>query len=273
MKSFSRRLFTQGTAATGLACSLIPGRVIGANNRVNVGIMGCGWKGGEHIKDFGALDNVSVLAVSDPDTRRMDRPGRNGKNPLPDGIAKVQDFRRILDMKEIDALVIAAPNHWHSPAAIMACQAGKHAYVEKPVSHSIWEGRKMVEAARKYNRVVQGGTQRRSCPAVDECAADIKAGKYGKVLWAHVLRLNAREPIGKVATPVPVPDHIDYNLWAGPGPMIPVRREQFHYDWHWQWNWRDGETANNGVHFIDMLREMMGWDDVPNNVISAGNRW
>jgi len=276
-KMFSRRLFTETTAATGLACSLIPGTVIGANERVNIGLIGCGNKGSGHLKTFRKIEGVKILAVSDPDTKRMNRPGlKKGKkkpSPLPDGIIKHRDFRRLLEMKEIDAVVIVTPDHWHCLAGIMACQAGKHAYVEKPVSHTIWEGRKLVEAARKYNRIVQTGTQQRSCPAVQECAADVQAGKYGKVLWVHSMQLGAREPIGKVAAPVPVPESIDYNLWAGPSPMSPVRRKQFHYDWHWQWNWGTGEMGNWAVHYLDDLRNILGWNDVPSTVIAAGNRW
>lgn len=268
MKTISRRLFTQGTATAGVACTLIPGRVLGANNRVNIGVIGCGGKGRAHANSFGRLENVSLVAVSDPDTTHMDKTA--GDNA---GIAKHQDLRNLLEMKELDAAVIATPNHWHSLAVIMACQAGKHAYVEKPVSHSIDEGRKMVEATRKYNRIVQAGTQHRSCPAVQECAADVQAGKYGKVLWVHSSKLGARKPIGKVAAPIPVPANIDYNLWAGPAPMTPVHRKSFHYDWHWQWNWGDGEMGNWAVHYLDDVRHILGWDDVPSSVVSAGARW
>jgi predicted dehydrogenase len=131
----------------------------------------------------------------------------------------------------------------------------------------------MVEAARKYNRVVASGTQHRSCPAVQEAARDIKAGRWGKVLWVHCSKLGARGPIGKVTSPQPVPPYIDYNLWAGPAPMTPVMRKSFHYDWHWQWNWGDGEMANWGIHYIDDFRHILHWDDVPTKVIAAGNRF
>lgn len=273
MKTLSRRLFTAKTAVTGVACALIPGRVIGANERVNVGLVGCGIKGSAHLNSFANLDTAKIVAVSDPDIARMTDPGGQGHAPQGNDMIKHQDFRRILDMKEIDAVVIATPNHWHCLATIMACQAGKHVYVEKPVSHSIEEGRKMIEAARKYDRIVQGGTQQRSCPAVRECAADIQAGMYGKVQWVHMSKLMARKPIGKRAAPMVVPDHIDYDLWAGPAPMAPILRDKFHYDWHWQWNWGDGETGNWGVHYLDVIRNILGWNDVPSSVISSGSRW
>jgi predicted dehydrogenase len=261
----SRRRFLVGAAAAGAACSLFPSRAVGANDRVNIGIIGLGGKGGAHLKDFGSIPNVGIIAVCDADKNRMNEAGEN--------VAKHQDLRRLLEMKDVDAVVIATPDHWHCLAAIMAFQAGKHAYVEKPVSHYIWEGRKMVEAARKYGRIVQSGTQQRSCPAVQECARDIQAGAYGKVLWAHCSKLDVREPIGKVDGPQPVPEGVDYNLWAGPAPMSPIMRKQFHYDWHWQWNWGTGEMGNWGVHYLDDLRHLLGWNDVPDNVMAAGNRW
>jgi predicted dehydrogenase len=273
MNKLSRRLFTQGAAGAGLACTMIPGRVIGANSRVQVGLIGCGVKGSAHLKSFANLETVKIIAVSDPDITRMTDPGGKGQSPQGNEMIKHQDFRRILDMKEIDAVVIAAPNHWHSLATVMACQAGKHVYVEKPVSHAIAEGRKMIEAARKYDRIVQGGTQQRSCPAVQECAADIQSGMYGKVKWVHMSKLMSRKPIGKRETPMVIPDYIDYNLWAGPAPMTPVLRDEFHYDWHWQWNWGNGETGNWGVHYLDDIRHVLGWDDVPSTVVSAGSRW
>jgi predicted dehydrogenase len=264
-QAISRRRFLLGAAAASTAYSLFPSRAYGANERVNLGIIGLGDRGGAHFKAFSQIREVEIVAVSDADANRMGKAG--------DKAAKHQDFRRLLEMKDVDAVIIAAPDHWHCLAAILAFQAGKHAYVEKPVSHCIWEGRKMVEAARKYKRIVQAGTQQRSCPAVQHCAADIQSGVYGKPLWAHCSRLSAREPIGKVTGPQPVPEGVDYNLWAGPAPMAPIMRTNFHYDWHWQWDWGTGEMGNWGVHYLDDLRHLLGWNDVPNNVMAAGNRW
>ncbi len=248
-----------------------------ANGEIRIAVIGIGGRGGGLIGDFQKLQGVNVVALCDPDQQRVDQHLENFKSKYDiqdaSAIQGYVDARKILDRKDIDAVAIATPNHWHSLMTVWACQAGKHVYVEKPVSHSIWEGRKMVEAARKYNRIVQAGTQQRSCPAVQEAARDIQAGKYGKVLWVHCSRLNSREPIGKVTEPQPVPSYIDYNLWAGPAPMTPVMRKNFHYDWHWQWNWGDGEMANWGVHYIDDLRHLLGWNDVPTKVIAAGNRF
>ena len=264
------------TAGSYLALSSHAGlmsSVRGANNEVRVAVAGIRSRGGGHIKNFQKLDGVKVVALCDPDSKVLGDWVKKCKNDYGTSVTGYADIRELLERKDVDALVIATPNHWHSLMSVYACQAGKHVYVEKPVSHSIEEGRKMVEAARKYNRIVQTGTQHRSCPAVQEAARDIKAGRYGKVLWVHCSKLGARGTIGKVTSPQPVPEHIDYNLWAGPAPMTTVMRKQFHYDWHWQWNWGDGEMANWGIHYIDDFRHILGWDDVPTKVVAAGNRF
>jgi predicted dehydrogenase len=260
----SRRKFLQSAAAASTVYSLVPHTVLGANERINIGMIGLGSMGGGHYKGLSAMEGCRVTAVSDADSERM------GKA---EGAVCHQDFRRLLAMRDVDAVFVSTPNHWHSLAAIMAMQAGKHVYVEKPVSHCIWEGRRMVEAARKYRRICQAGTQQSSCPAVHEVARDVRSGLYGRVLWAHTSRLGARKPIGKVGAPLSAPASVDYNLWAGPAPMDPVRREKFHYDWHWQFAWGDGEMGNWAIHFLNDLRMILGWDDVPGNVIAVGNRF
>jgi len=261
----SRRNFIHRSVAASAVYALLPHTVLGANERINIGVIGTGNMGGGHCRSF-CREGSQVIAVSDADAGRME------KIEI-ENLIRHQDLRRLLEMKEIDAVVIATPNHWHCLAAIWAMQAGKHVYVEKPVSHSIWEGRRMVEAARRYKRVCQAGTQQRSCPAPQAAARDIRMGRYGRVLWAHCSRLGAREPIGRITDAVPPPEGLDYNLWAGPAPMTPVMRKTFHYDWHWQFNWGDGEMGNWGVHFLDDLRHILGWDDVPENVMAVGNRF
>ena len=280
MNTINRRQFLKhslsATAGTYLGLSFYkPGSVLGANNDIRVAVVGVGGRGGGLIYDFHKIEGVNVVAICDADKQRVDKNLEKLKKEDPNAgdVQGYVDFRKILDRKDVDVIAIASPNHWHSLMTVMACQAGKHVYSEKPVSHAIWEGRKMVEAARKYDRIVQTGTQQRSCPAVQEAARDIQSGKYGKVLWVHCSRLNSRQPIGKVTEPQPVPETVDYNLWAGPAPMTPVMRKSFHYDWHWQWNWGNGEMANWGVHYVDDLRHILGWNDVPTKVISAGNRF
>ena len=264
MPRMNRRQFLGTTAAASTVYSLIPHTVLGANNRVNIGVIGLGGQGSLHFQLFSSMQDVSVIAVSDPDTARMARGGQAQKH---------QDLRKLLEIKELDAVVVATPNHWHALASIMAMQAGKHVYVEKPVSHHIWESRQMVKAARKYKRICQAGTQQRSCPAPQAAARDIAAGKYGKVLWVHCSRLGARKPIGRVTEAQQPPKSCDYNLWGGPAPLSPIMRKRFHYDWHWQFNWGDGEMGNWGPHYVDDLRHILGWNDVPTSVIATGGRF
>lgn len=283
MSQISRRKFLQtslsATAGAYVALSasshLMAG-ARGANNQIRIAVAGVNSRGNGHVNHFQSLEGVNVVALVEPDEQILAKRLGEFKKKYNVGDSAIKghtDVRDALDRKDVDALVIATPNHWHSLMTVWACQAGKDVYVEKPVSHSIWEGRKMVEAARKYKRIVQAGTQHRSCPAVQEAARDIQSGKYGKVQWVHCARLGPRNSIGKVTTPQPVPSHIDYNLWAGPAPMSPVMRKQFHYDWHWQWNWGDGEMANWGVHYLDDVRHLLGWNDVPNKIVAAGNRF
>ena len=286
MKKINRRNFLQKSIVTtaGLGVTLglqhsVFSQIRGANDDIRIGVAGLNGQGNGHINMFHNLPGVRVVALCDPDSNVLAKrkqeftsPGNN-RPPRAESVEIYADIRQMLDNKDIDAISIAAPNHWHSLMTILACQAGKHVYVEKPVSQTIWEGRQMVRAARKYHRIVQAGTQHRSCPAVQECAADIQAGKYGPPQWLHCAKLGSRENIGKVTQPQPVPGHIDYNLWAGPAPMTPVMRKSFHYDWHWQWNWGSGEMGNWGIHYVDDVRNLLGWSDVPNSVIAAGNRF
>lgn len=267
----NRRSFITKSAAAAVLSStynLLPAQSLGANERVNVGIIGIGSRGRDLLKVFSNLDNVSVVAVCDADTRRM-----NGYEKYAPKAKKFQDYRNILGLAELDAVVITTPNHWHSAMTISASQAGKHVYVEKPVSHCIWEGRKMVEAQQKYRTVIQAGTQQLSCPAVIECGKDIRAGKYGKVLWAHSFKVNKRGPVGLRSEAMPIPGHIDYKLWAGPAPMDPIYRDKFHYDWHWDLRWGDGEMGNWAVHYTSDLCHMLGMNMMPDSVVSAGGRF
>ena len=281
MSTTNRRKFFEKTAAGAagltLGASLVSSpwsRALGANDEIRMAVAGLNNRGNGHIGRFHGMKGVSVVALCDPDSKVLDkRMAEFKKKHSPKDVKGYTDIRKILERDDIDAIVIATPNHWHSLMTVWACQAGKHVYVEKPVSHTIWEGRKMVEAARKYDRIVQAGTQHRSCPAVQEAARDMAAGRWGKVQWVHCARLGKRESIGLVTEPQPVPSHIDYNLWAGPAPMTPVMRKQFHYDWHWQWNWGSGEMGNWGIHYLDDVRHILGWDSVPTSVQAAGNRY
>ncbi|MHC4637340.1 MAG: Gfo/Idh/MocA family protein, partial [Planctomycetota bacterium] len=172
-----------------------------------------------------------------------------------------------------DAVVIAAPNHWHSLMTVWACQAGKDVYVEKPISHNIWEGRKSVEAARKYNRIVQAGTQNRSDTGLREAIKYIKAGNLGKIQWIHCVWFKQRKGIGKVAGPQKVPAEIDYNLWTGPAPLEPLMRKSLHYNWHWFWSTGNGEMGNLGAHIADDARNILGVKGLPKSAMYIGGRF
>jgi predicted dehydrogenase len=185
------------------------------------------------------------------------------------------DLRKVIEDKDIDAVIISTCNHWHVLASIWAIQAGKDVYVEKPISHNIWEGRKLVEAARKYNRIVQGGTQQRSDPLQDEIKAFFDSGTIGNIKYVRCNRYGQRESIGKLAQPLTPPESVNYDLWLGPAKDEPIYREKFHYDWHWNWNTGNGELGNWGPHILDDLRNVVFRDKVklPKRVIAGGGRF
>jgi len=245
--------------------------VLGANGDIRVAVVGVQRRGRQLIEAFGKLPGVRVVAVCDADREFVDREvGKFSKRKEKvDGCA---DFRRLLDRKDIDALVIATPNHWHALMTVWACQAGKHVYVEKPVSHTMWEGRKMVQAARKYRRIVQAGTQNRSCTGLRQALAYVREGHLGKMKLARGFDYPARQGIGKVAGPQPVPRTVDYDLYQGPAPLRPLRRKRLHYDWHWFWETGDGDCGNRGVHTFDHIRWFLGRDGLPPRVISIAGR-
>ena len=178
-----------------------------------------------------------------------------------------------MENKNIDAICIATPNHWHSLIGIWACQADKDVYVEKPVSHNVWEGAQLVKAARKYNRIVQTGTQKRSDLGIKEAFEYIQQGNIGKILVARGFCYKRRGSIGKVAGPQPVPKALNYDLWTGPAPLNPLMRQQLHYDWHWVWPTGNGDIGNQGIHEMDICRWAVGQNQLPPRVMSIGGRF
>jgi len=268
----SRRDFIKSSAIIGAGASFIPsGSVFGANDRINVGVIGCGGRGTGHV-GWAQSSGAKVIAVCDPDKKHMDR----GASKITNGekVKQYRDIRELLADKDVDAVVIATPNHWHALATVMACQAGKDVYVEKPCSHSIWEGRKMVEAARKYKRIVQVGTQHRSDPALIQMRDLIAKKEIGEVQWIHSLWYAHRKPIGKVSGPQKIPDYIDYDLWCGPRRNVPLMRKKLHYDWHWMWPYGNGDVGNRVIHNIDDIHHVMQMgDDIPTRMMAVGGHF
>jgi predicted dehydrogenase len=267
---FGRRQFLTRTLAAGATLGFPSLHAAGANEQIRIAVVGLRSRGNGHIGLFKGIKGVKVVALCDPDRKILEERARqhfDGK------VGTHVDYREVLDRDDVDAVCIATPNHWHALGAIWACQAGKDVYVEKPVSHNIWEGRQIVKAARKHRRIVQTGTQSRSAVGTREFIADLHAGKYGKVKLARGLCYKPRNSIGKVSGPQAVPDHIDYNLWAGPREAAPVMRKQFHYDWHWQWPFGNGDLGNQGIHQMDLCRWALREQALAPRVISLGGRF
>jgi predicted dehydrogenase len=269
-------------------------RVLGANDRVVTASIGVRGQGNALKHGFARLKNVEIKTLCDIDTN-LQTSRVNDKELADVPTFKpgfVQDLRRVLDDKDVDAVVIATPNHWHALATIWALQAGKHVYVEKPASHTIWEGRRMVEAASRYGKVVQVGTMNRSRPGVRAAIKHIQDGGLGKVHMARGLCFKPRAGIGKypdgpmapgeqyklsnIATSFEPPydaaylSKVDYDMWLGPAPKRPFNRNRFHYNWHWHWDYGNGDTGNQGPHQFDIARWGLGKQEHPIKVVSTG---
>jgi predicted dehydrogenase len=302
----SRRDFTTrlGAAAAGIAVggeffhpttARAQGRVLGANDKVVVANIGVRGQGNSLKRGFAQLKNVEVKTICDIDANLADA-RINDANVLKTvptfKPGFVQDLRRVLEDKDVDAVIIATPNHWHALATNWALQAGKHVYVEKPASHTVWEGRKMVEAARHYSKIVQTGTMNRSRPAVRAAIKFMQDGGIGKIYMARGLCFKPRAGIGKYPDGPMAPGEkftltvgggnaeptydtaylskVDYDLWIGPAPKKPFNRNRFHYNWHWQWDYGNGDTGNQGPHQFDIARWGLGKMEHPVKVSSMG---
>jgi predicted dehydrogenase len=248
------------------------GKPLGANDDIRVAVIGFHQQGKSHIKNYRSMPGVRLVALCDVDDQVLQSEAAElAKDNV--RVKTYRDLRKLFDDKEIDAVSCATTNHWHSLTAIWACQAGKDVCVEKPISHSIWEGSKVVEAARKYNRMVQADLDYRSRTVMDEAFAYIQSGQLGKIVFARAWDYKRRESMGKITGPAKVPESIDYNLWTGPAPMLPLMREKLHYDWHWQWATGNGEIGNNGSHSLDQIRWALAKDHLPPKVMSFGGRF
>jgi predicted dehydrogenase len=239
---------------------------------LNVCVVGVNGRGMSHVGGFNGNFDCRITTICDVDSKvvgqAMKKVGdKNRQEPKFE-----QDIRRVLDDKSIDIVSIATPNHWHALAAIWAMQAGKHVYVEKPASHNVLEGTRMTQAARKYGRMCQVGTQSRSMPGMKDAIAYLHSGKLGKVSLAYGTCYKRRGSIGKVKGEVPIPASVDYDIWCGPAPKRPLTRARLHYDWHWIWDYGNGDLGNQGVHEMDKARWGLKKDAMPRSVVSAGGR-
>lgn len=265
---------TYGAVGAGLALNLTAAglaNAAGANDRLHVAVMGVHNRGASLAEVFARHDEAQVDYICDVDSQVVDEAVNEIgeiQNRKPKGI---EDFRTVLDQTELDALVIAAPDHWHTPAGILALEAGKHVYVEKPCSHNAREGELLVKAQQKYDRVVQMGNQQRSDRNTIQLMKKIHQGAIGRPYAGKAFYANDRGPIG-YGKPASVPDHLNYELWQGPAPRTPYQDNLIHYNWHWFWNWGTGEINNNGTHEIDLCRWALQVD-YPTEVQSSGGRF
>jgi predicted dehydrogenase len=268
----TRRAFLQtgvlaGAAWTARSWAAVPG----ANGDIRIAVIGLNGKGKDHVASFRSIPGVRVAALCDVDRDVLDSHVQAAR-ALGEQPKAFEDYRELLASKDIDAVSIVTPNHQHTLQAIWALQAGKDVFLEKPVSHDLWEGQQLVRAASKYGRIVQAGMQNRSSPPIARAIEWQRAGHIGKVKVARGFCFKRRESIGKTAGPQPVPKGVNYDLWLGPLPKSPLRRTRFHYDWHWQWATGNGDIGNQGNHQLDVARRFLGQAALPPRVSTAGGR-
>jgi len=283
MNKFTRRQFLKSSLISAATLNVLPafaaenqaaspgGRVVGANGDIRYAVVGFNDRGRAHLSGMAEVEGTRLVALCDVDSKVLKREMQkcDDKGQKVEGYS---DIRKLLENKDIDVVTFATPNHWHALGAIWAIQAGKDVYLEKPVCHNVWEGRKIVEAARKYGKIVQTGTQSRSSHAIAEGIAWVHEGNIGKILRARGLCYKRRASIGKVDGPQPIPPEIDYDLWCGPAPKEPLMRKKLHYDWHWVWPTGNGDLGNQGIHEMDVARWCLGVKELSSRVLSVGGR-
>ena len=277
MQRMTRRQFVKSSMAAGVGLALASpfSKARGANDEIRIAVIGINGRGGSHISAFEAMDGVQVAAFCDVDRKVLENKAAAFETKYGHKVDTYVDIRHLLEDRNIDAISIATPNHWHSLGTIWACQAGKDVYVEKPCSHNIFEGRKCVEAARRYKRIVQHGTQSRSSKGWARQVAAIASVKYGNLLvskGAASKNGSGRWSIGFKPIQEP-PENLDYNLWLGPAQEQAYHENLVHYNWHWFWEFGNGEIGNQGVHQMDIARWAIPGSTLPKSVISMGGRW
>lgn len=285
----SRRIFLKTAAAGAVMATVNPASLNaeivmpnvlsdnakGANDRIRIAVLGINGRGKNHIEEIMNLAktaNVEVAVLCDPDMNLLHERAKEFETKYGSKVGIEQDFRKTYDDKTIDAVALATPNHWHALQTIWACQAGKDVYVEKPATHNIYEGKKMIEAAYKYNRIVQHGVQLRSSPAIREAVKHIQDGLIGKVYMSRGLVYRWRPDIGNKGISQ-TPKGLDYDLWCGPAPMRPFSRNLVHYNWHWHWNYGNGDVGNQGIHETDLCMWGLGLEHLPERITSMGGKF
>jgi predicted dehydrogenase len=248
-------------------------RVLGANEEIRMAVVGCGGRGRYHISEFGRQKGVRIVAVCDPDRKSLAGAAKMVENLFKYTPVQVVDVRKLMERKDFDAVSVATMQYWHALPTIWACQTGRDVYVEKPLAHFIWEGQQMVQAARKYNRLVQIGTQARSRDTDQQAIPYILSGQLGKIQYLVCFANKGRTSIGKRKEPLPIPEYVDYELWCGPARKEPIYRNRLQYDCSFTWNMGDGESCNQGVHEIDVARWLLGETGLPRRVMSIGGRF
>lgn len=251
--------------------TVIPKKAFGANDRIRVAVLGINGRGQTHIEEIMKQPNAALVALCDPDLNLLKKRAQSFEEKYKQKIAIEQDFRRIYENKDIDAVTLATPNHWHALQAIWACQAGKDVYVEKPATHNIYEGKKLIEAAYKYNRIIQHGVQLRSSRSIREGIRLLNEGVIGRVYMARGVVYRWRPDIGNQGISN-IPEGLDYDLWCGPAPMAPFTRNLVHYNWHWHWNYGNGDVGNQGIHETDLC--LWGLNvGLPERITSMGGKF
>ncbi len=274
--ALTRRQFLHRSAAAAAVLGLpqvAAPTVLGAHDAIRVGVVGCGGRGNHHIDRFGAQEGVVVAAVCDPDQQRLAASAKRIQETFHNEPAQFVNVREMIDKAEIDVVAVATMQYWHALPTIWACQTGRDVYVEKPLGHFIREGQAMVRAARKYNRLVQIGTQARSTRSAIDTIRHIQEGHLGEIQYLTAYANKPRTPIGKRDTPLPIPDYVDYDLWCGPADNGPIHRDRLQYDCSFTWDKGDGESCNQGVHEIDVARWLLKEPELPRRVISIGGRF
>lgn len=277
VSSTTRRDFLKCSMVVSAATAfplLVPSTVFGANGRIRMAVIGLGQRGVPgHITGFGKEDGVEIVAICDPDRARLERAAGLTKDWYGRDVDTYTDMREVFARSDIDAVSIANHVYWHALSTIWACEAGKHVFVEKPASHYIWEGRQMVNAARKYDRIVQCGTQTRSSRAIQDAIQWTGEGHLGKIKRIYAFSAEDVGSAGKRNTPLEIPDTIDYDLWCGPAKKLPIYRNHLHSDCRLDWNTGGGETVDQGTHELDIARMWLGDDSLPRRTMSIGGRF